>query len=126
MQTLLKPLSCLQEANTAGASPGNYAPPPDVGAALKKGVNKLDLPDPLKTVLPGKVMMLGSQCWKGHANGILQAACVPDASGVLAPWGNRRRAAAHPRTTRGLSVCSNDTIVGNVLVSFLPQRNLEQ
>lgn len=51
--------TCLQEANTAGAPPQNYSPPADVGAALKKGATKMDLPDPLKTVLPTKVTMLG-------------------------------------------------------------------
>jgi hypothetical protein len=31
------------------------APPPDVGAALREGVTRLNVPDPLKTVLPDRV-----------------------------------------------------------------------
>lgn len=61
--------SCLQEANTAGAAPRNYEPPPDVGAALKEGATKLELPDPLKTVLPGtKVTVPRSSMLKKHAH----------------------------------------------------------
>ncbi|CAL8464095.1 g3630 [Coccomyxa elongata] len=30
------------------------APPPDVGQAIKEGVKRMDVPDPLKTVLPDK------------------------------------------------------------------------
>ena len=121
------PLLLWQEANTAGAQPTEMAPPPDVGAALREGTKRLSVPDPLKTVLPDRVMMPLSHpptteaCM--HAEPFLYPAAaqqVVRAQLQVPGIGGGRGKGSYDLGK------FKDAIVEKALTSFSPQRNLVQ
>lgn len=52
--TSIKKLVRIWQGAKVAGSTMESAPPPDVGQAIKEGVKRMDVPDPLKTVLPDK------------------------------------------------------------------------